>query len=125
MNRLSRIRSQDACEFHRSIGSPPSVSVLSLAPYPRSAFSIASVVKFTETDAENPHEINGTISANFRPRSAPPLNLLGGSSHRFAGGRTAARAPRLRAVLGTELGIAGEPVISADGVVTYAIPRRR
>jgi hypothetical protein len=59
--------------------------------------------------------------------ASTPVNLVGGGSHRFLG--SSARPPvdrhQITAAINAELGTpAHKPIISADGVATFLIPRR-
>ena len=119
MNRLFRIPPQD-----RAIGSPLSDwTTRPLLPQQADFFN-EPAVNFPETDARNPNEINGRFSADFEPRPAPPLDLLGGGQRQFPGARTAARRRRLAAVIAAELGTAGKPTVSTGGVRCFVIPKR-
>ena len=94
-------------------------------PLPPSPIEIlnAPAVEFTEIGAKNLNEINGRKSAICDARSALPLDLVGGSRHRFAGARTAQGTRLAAAAIDAELGV-GVRVISSDGVPAYLIPRR-
>jgi hypothetical protein len=70
---------------------------------------------------KNLSEINGAKSAICDPRSAPPLDLIGGSG-RFSGARTSKRDRLAAAVIDTTVGT-GELVISRDGVRAYRVQR--
>lgn len=112
-------------QFHDLLGS--SLSVLDVQPLltQRLDFLNAPMVKTTESDVKNFNKINGQISLKLEPRSAPPLNLLGGGQYRFANALTGNRNSYIAAAIDAEVGMpAATPVVSSDGVVAYRIPRR-
>lgn len=113
-------------KFHGSIRASLSVSAADpLLTHQLDLFD-ASAGKSTENGAKNLNNFNGRISAVFDPRSTPPMNLLGGGSYRFVGASTPERRQRVSAAIDSEVGVGADiPIISADGVVAYRIPKRR
>ena len=109
---------------HPAEGSP--YSDFEPFPLPPSPVEIlnAPAVEFTEIGAKNLNKINGAKSLISEPRSAAPLNLLGGGSCRFPGAQTAERKRRAAIAVDTEIGT-GDLVISRDGVRAYRIPKVR
>jgi hypothetical protein len=105
--------------------SPHSALEARPAPPYRPDTSNAQAAKSAKNGAGNRSEINGEKSAICAPRSAPPLDLVGGGFHRFKGAQPARRQRLLSAAIDAELGVGGEAVTSADGVRCYPIPRRR
>jgi hypothetical protein len=122
MNKLITPPAQ-APQSSRPIRSPLSVS--EARPLPD--ISNGSAVKSAKNGPENHNKINGKKILISGAQSSPPLNLLGGGSHRFEGAWTGTRRSQAAAAIDTELGVpvTGDPIISSDGVLTYRVPRRR
>jgi hypothetical protein len=122
MNKAFTPRPQ-AHQSSHPIGSPYSVSeAFPLSPYQADIFNERTAKSVQKPPAKS----IGQNSPQEGAREAPPLNILGGGSHRFPGSRAVKRTTKVAAIVDAELGVpAGSPIISRDGVVTFRIPRRR
>jgi hypothetical protein len=108
------------------MGSPHTVSTARPPPTYWVNISNEPTVESAKNGVEKFNDSNGRKFPISDHGLTPPMNLLGGGSHRFAGSLTPDRRRLLKAVIDTELGApAAIANISADGVVSFRIPNRK